>query len=1060
LSLRRFWETMKNSQVLGVPLIECLLTFLSAALLFRGVLEGFVFIGDMHFPVYPERLLNATNYAVYDRFNLGVNNIFGWVVRSPFVTLFFVFYKITFNSVSLAQFFYFTILFWIGGISVYLAISSLSLGLNRVVKFIASLFYMVNPWICNRLASGHILVITAYAFVPLAFWSFLKLLDTVRTQKHVANKIFYIVITSLVITVISTSLHVLIITIIILFLYLIFIFIDIASSKDYQHFISISKALFFLTTLSFLLNAYWFLPLVFGGDPPLKYPSVDAFIFYSKNATLLNTLRVDVYWFSLFHNESLVFWLVISLLIPLFAFIAPLVNRRKIVWWFLILALVGIFLSLGGNNPFNIWLFNNLSFFSAFQDPDKFSLITLFSFAFLISISLGHFFERIRKSKQTIVASALILLILCNSYIQINNVGGLLVGANIPKEYYEVNDLFVGEDCRVLWLPLSWNLKYRWTTTEVNGYTDQYSKLPVIDDPIGPDIPTKTRDIITYVYSNLALNRTIHFGGMASLLGIKYVVFRGDLEETSNAPYLSCGRYIYKNLLNNLHRQSDLDFLAEKGALTIFENKKTSDIIFATSDAILIAGGRKELLALLTSAPTEYEIANHAIFFLDDINPQNLNDLAPHMNILLLGDVYDLLAYLEKEKRIECSFFASEKNVEEGWTEYSVWAYSPPGNYWFPEGEFVFGNLISSSKADSILNVPFNITNDGEYEIYLRVGCSTISGEISVFLNDSKVNSFNARSLNVQDSSYIDFKWIGVYSGILSTGAYTLKIKNDYGLNTVDEVLIIDKEEKNNAFENIKSFCSNKNVLFVEELSKAFDIIIGEYSLKQTIEAFNGRYLLVTNKTSFRSNLFFGKDASYIFEINCPFESYFSGKIEIFVDDFAAYSEMLPYKLRKSIKSLPVILTSGFHEIRVEIECNSPVPIDLFLYYDAENVFKESGRVRMEFKKISPTKYEVYVDFSKPLFICFSQSYDSYWVLKSDNKEYAHFLGFGYMNIFLIDKFHNGVFYLEYIQQQILDAGKALSYFSFAFCIGWLILYKLKHKFRNIKKIWRRKKDN
>jgi hypothetical protein len=90
-------QKVMSARIGNIMLVDVAVFLAVSAFIFRGVLSGLVFVGDLAFPLYPERLLEATRFAVYGHFNLGVNNILGWVMRTPYVYSVYVLYELTRN---------------------------------------------------------------------------------------------------------------------------------------------------------------------------------------------------------------------------------------------------------------------------------------------------------------------------------------------------------------------------------------------------------------------------------------------------------------------------------------------------------------------------------------------------------------------------------------------------------------------------------------------------------------------------------------------------------------------------------------------------------------------------------------------------------------------------------------------------------------------------------------------------------------------------------------------------------------------------------------------------
>jgi len=1036
-----------HANIQNTRLLEFVAFFAISAFLFRGILSGLVFVGDLHFPLYPERLLEATKFAVYSRFNLGVNNILGWVIRAPYVSLVFILYELT-QNVTVAEFLYFVIIFWLAEIFMYLLLSDLKIE-NRFARFLGSVLYIFNPWICDRLAAGHILVVTAFALIPLVFWSFNRFLSSFTTEEHWTKRITYACVTAIALGTLSVSFHVLILTSFILAAYFLFFLArNIKKVSPHSIFI-IVKYLLFWGILVFLLCSYWSWPMVirlYEGSLPLRLPHLESFIYYSRNANLLNALRGDVYWFSLHYTGTPAIWAIVSIVMPFTALLAPILDRgNKKTTFFFILAILGISFSLGSNNPANIFFFNNLPFFPVFQDPDKFSLITIFAYSFLFSASVSSILRHKKIGRSIMVGVILVSLLLMNSYIQLDNINGLFLGVKLPREYLEINELMDEENgSRVIWMPLSWSIKYSWAPIEANGYTDQLSKLPLIEDPVSPDIPEKTKNAIDYVYSTLALNKTKQFGQFLSLFNGKYVVFRSDLEETWQASYKVSGYPTYQYILDNLLEQLDLQLIYKKNDLALFENSKQSNIFYATSNAAFVASGIGTLNTLFW-ARQRTNVTSTILYFMSDDYIEDVDYLLPFTNAIIIGDIYDLVAYLNRDKTIECSDYINSSAIDSEWTAYSIHRNSFPANYWFSEGEFVFKEVISTDKKDLILQIPFHVQTASQYEILIRVGVAPIAGQIVIELDGEERTLMTLQSFGTKHwDTPSGFRWMSVFSKDLTVGNHNITVKNIHGFNTIDELLIIETDIVETTFENIKDICVTKDVLFLGEAEKIFSLNNGNVTLVKNINASNGAYLFINGTAELYMNPFFAKDALYTFEIRFPFS--------INTDDLELYIDNRKMDLQHSgnnfsvLKTLPLYLEWGFHKVTIRTAPNKKIGIDSFLYYDSEDFLNDNSDIQLHYEKINPSEYNIWITSDGPFFLGFSQAYDENWVLSLDKGQTYHFVGFDLINVYLFNSSFSGKLRLAYAEQAILDAAWFAHYVTLLICACWIVSFKFRHK--------------
>jgi len=225
--------------------------------------------------------------------------------------------------------------------------------------------------------------------------------------------------------------------------------------------------------LSGFIHAFWILPLVAFRVNPMEsmgvaYNSIAAVRFFSF-ADFSHAL-------SLLHPNwpenlfgKIYFLQPEFLVIPVIAFAAILMikdQRLKIkeqnsfinhhssfIKYFAFLALVGVFLAKGANDPggaIYLWLFAYVPGFNVFRDPTKFYLLIAIAYSILIPVAL----ERIGK-KKTVVGIIFILFWLFTIRQSVTGqLGGTFVSHTVPQEYEILKDVInKPEYFRTFWVP-------------------------------------------------------------------------------------------------------------------------------------------------------------------------------------------------------------------------------------------------------------------------------------------------------------------------------------------------------------------------------------------------------------------------------------------------------------------------------------------------------------------------------------------------------------------------------------------------------------------------------
>jgi hypothetical protein len=327
------------------------------------------------------------------------------------------------------------------------------------IKFavLAGLIYITNTYFLMIFSGGQLGVSLAYSFVPLVILRFLK---NVKTP-NLYNSIFFGLVFSLQLL---FDPRISLITCILLFAFML-------SEKKKIFFSAVKYTICLPLLFVALVHSYWVLPIVLfylgSSVGPSIYKASNDFSFYSF-AKLENTI-------SLLHPnwpENLFgrvhFMRPEFLIIPILAFIPLLLkkakNEKKIIIVTLI-ALTGIFLAKGVNDPFGIAYILFLKYvpgFSMFRDPTKFYIPIALCFSLLIPIGLENLSIKLSKIKHIKKMSVSITFFIFFVFWIIilfplfnGTIGGIFKLKSLPNEYINYKNFITQqpEFFRTLWIP-------------------------------------------------------------------------------------------------------------------------------------------------------------------------------------------------------------------------------------------------------------------------------------------------------------------------------------------------------------------------------------------------------------------------------------------------------------------------------------------------------------------------------------------------------------------------------------------------------------------------------
>ena len=235
---------------------------------------------------------------------------------------------------------------------------------------------------------------------------------------------------------------------------------------------------------------------------------------------------------------------LISLLLPFFVILGLIkaikIDKLKQFRYFILLVVLGLFVSLGANPPFGwlfVWIFKNLSFLQPFRNPyEKFGLVYTLGYAPLFALGIVYFFKtHFFQNKLKIWGLVATLILTCGIFVWPIWTGRIFaghldtkVGIPIPPYYQDLNEFLNknSEDFRVFMTPVwvGYIHSYLWKDTIYYGFDPS---LHLLNQPtISHAFP------VPYYYDFISNIRRymerINLAPSLALLRTKYLVDRED----------------------------------------------------------------------------------------------------------------------------------------------------------------------------------------------------------------------------------------------------------------------------------------------------------------------------------------------------------------------------------------------------------------------------------------------------------------------------------------------------------------------------------------------------
>lgn len=415
---------------------------------------------------------------------------------------------------------------------------------------ISAIIFSLNTYTLTVVGGGQIVIGLTYALSPILL---ALLIEGISTPSKNINKAF---LAGLILGIeLVLDLRYAYILIIGVLLYcLVFIFYYFSKYKINFFIKSIFFGLIVPLFISYLLNGFWSVPLLMNRKNPLNelgdaYNALGSVKFFSF-ATFENSI-------SLLHPNwpenlfgKVYFMRPEFLILPLIAFMSLFAVRRikektsekLYILYFILLGLLGAFLSKGAQEPFGgvyLWMFQKIPGMVMFRDPTKFYTLTAISFSILIPFVFYRVQIRLKKHKNIVILIPILFIFFWVFSIRqavFQDLSGTFRNNTLPKEYIKLEKT-LREDkdfSRVLWIPQVQRFGY---------YSQTHPAIPA------------NEYLKTYTFTDLPVK--IKSGSTEQLLnetGVKYVIVAYD---SMGEIYLDDRKYsekIYKKLLDDIQK--------------------------------------------------------------------------------------------------------------------------------------------------------------------------------------------------------------------------------------------------------------------------------------------------------------------------------------------------------------------------------------------------------------------------------------------------------------------------------------------------------------------------
>jgi glycosyltransferase involved in cell wall biosynthesis len=721
---------------------------------------------------------------------------------------------------------------------------------RHIAALSASLVYVLNQWFFSQLTEAHADIIFSYALAPLLF----VLLDKTLESSKLRNIIFL----SLGLSIFVTGFHpecTVIYSVFLAIFALFFLFFPSRNGKTKARLFQLLRVSVLSALFVSALSAFFLFPFVTNVRAPYfhssyTYPLEDALGPSYANVAEAFTLRaverwgyvnvVDVYSGLGVPDFPVDIFL---LLVFILAYCTLFFHRDRYTFFFAFSAVVSVFLAKGPYPPFGqffVWAWANIPHFAIFRAANRWIMMAVFSDAFFVSLLVCHLasyvegksssqvFERyfrvkVKNNKSLGTKKLVISVDFLNAFLKrfrgfIHALSILLLICIFLSGFLSCF-FFFSRGLQVFTPSEQYLAPYEWLASQ----EDDDKVVSVCRGPSEWADPTSGESDFASGGMLTTLGWTHDLGFDSSFIHDKPVLQNGGLDFKSRqfVDYLRfrlarghltdrllkmLGPFAYNYLVIPFYttNQTRTFFLNQEGGrLTynqsgmILQNDYAASRVFGTNQSMFVVGGFESIDALckigsfnpskvalyyapesVESGASVYEMVNRSQVFC--FANSNIMDLA----MMSLGNAATVV--------LAGDYGFSSLNLTRYWVKWPSWRIT---------GALVLGGEILTTVGKNKIDIPFQLTSDGLYNIYLRVGFAPTRGKLRLSLDGEFV-----REISPYFPLMSKLDWVNMTSLNLAKGKHCITLENDgSGYNDVDAVAIVKPHDLESRIDEIVS---------------------------------------------------------------------------------------------------------------------------------------------------------------------------------------------------------------------------------------------------------------
>ncbi|MGD0070197.1 MAG: hypothetical protein ABSB71_01385 [Candidatus Bathyarchaeia archaeon] len=547
----------------------------------------------------------------------------------------------------------------------------------------------------------------------------------------------------------------------------------------------------------------------------------------------------------------------------------------------------------------------------------------------------------------------------------------------------------------------SYSLMLDWMDNQTELGTFRYQVIPTLFStsialgstssssfaPLQSGLP-ETSQYAYYSIGALLSGQTQRWGLLLAPADIKYVVVIQNNTEpnfglgatpwaAAGEPSLQSGPSLYgdyRYYAELLNAQSDMKLVVNESDFLIYENLDylanvavfpslsyvVGDLSTINDLAMATNFSANSSMLVYSNQPLQY----NPLLYADTVifNDRNITDLA--------------LDNLSSDSGINLFNYGSSQRTA---INYAWVQATPINNNLLAQGIPTSGllsptNTFIETTGESELNVNFSVSAKGAYDVWLNVLFSPQStGNMTFFVDNEQLNSIVHHSSQTMEG----FKWIELGTLNLSSGQYTITIKNSGGYAAVNYLQIVDPKVLEQEESVLSASMINKSIMYFLDDPSLFNV-----SINFSMTTISAQMSLPVAKN---------------YSINCILSNAPLSPT-LLID-----GKPVPITIinDSSVYNSSVYLTPGYHNFTLTVKgANSPQ----FLAVNSENLGVTNGVPSIaSVTTSSNTKYIVNVTSGKPFYLMLGESYDNNWHAYLNGQELPHFYAYSFQNGYYIN---------------------------------------------------------